>query len=142
MNRKQLSDKTREKIRKSAHNRCGYCLAPQDLVYADLHFDHIEPFSKGGGEREENFWLLCPKCNYAKADKTDGFDEETGSRAPLFNPRTQNWHEHFEWSSDGLYIVGQTATGRVTVIEANLNNDLFLRVRRNWISAGWHPPKD
>jgi hypothetical protein len=142
MNRKKLSDKTKEKIRKSANNRCGYCLAPQDLVITDLHFDHINPFSKGGAETEDNFWLLCPKCNYAKSDKTDGFDNETKSRALLFNPRTQNWHEHFEWSADGLYIVGKTAIGRVTVIEANLNNDLFLRVRENWIKAGWHPPKN
>ncbi|HEY0771989.1 MAG TPA: HNH endonuclease signature motif containing protein [Sphingobacteriaceae bacterium] len=141
MKRKKLSDKTKKKIRKSANNRCGYCLARQDLVYAELQFDHQNPLSKGGDNDEKNYWLACPKCNRAKSDKTDGFDEITKTRAPLFNPRTQNWHEHFEWSADGLYIVGKTAIGRVTVIEVNLNNDLFIRVRQNWIKAGWHPPE-
>src|SRR5215213_12001812 len=142
MKRKKIPNKIKENVQKSANNRCGYCSARQDLVYTDLQFDHLNPFSKGGTDKEENFWLACPRCNLAKSDKTDGFDDVTRTRVPLFNPRTQDWHEHFEWSADGLYIIGKTAIGRVTVAEVKLNNDLFLKVRRNWIKAGWHPPED
>jgi hypothetical protein len=141
MKRKSLPEEIKEKIRKLAGNRCGYCLSPQEYVPADLQFDHILPSSKGGSDDEENRWLLCVKCNRAKSDKTDGYDEETRKRHLLFNPRTQNWHEHFEWSSDGLQIIGKTPTGRVTVIEANLNNSLYIQVRRNWVKAKWHPPE-
>jgi len=142
MKRKNIPKKIKENVRKLANNRCGYCLARKELVYADLQFDHIEPLSRGGTDAEENFWLACSKCNLAKSNKIDGFDLVTKTCIPLFNPRTQNWHEHFAWSSDGLYIIGKTATGRVTVVEVKLNNDLFLEVRRNWVKAGWHPPED
>ncbi|OQY59936.1 MAG: hypothetical protein B6245_04170 [Desulfobacteraceae bacterium 4572_88] len=33
----------------------------------------------------------------------------------LFNPREQNWSEHFRRSDDGLHIIGLTAIGRATV---------------------------
>jgi hypothetical protein len=59
----------------------------------------------------------------------------------LFNPRTQVWSEHFCWSADGVYIHGITPTGRGTVVALQLNNELAVEVRRNWILAGWHPPE-
>jgi hypothetical protein len=142
MNRKKIPENVKKKVRQAAKNRCGYCLSFQDYIPVELQFDHIKPFSKGGADDEENFWLLCPKCNLAKSDKTDGFDEVTQTQVPLFNPRTQDWHEHFEWSGDEVQIVGKTPIGRVTVAVVKLNNNLHLRVRQNWIKAGWHPPKD
>lgn len=37
----------------------------------------------------------------------------TGELVPLFNPRTQHWHEHFELEPDGT-ICPLTAIGRAT----------------------------
>jgi hypothetical protein len=142
MNRKKIPENIKERIRQQAKNRCGYCLSRQDLVPNIFQIDHILALALGGTDDEENFWLLCPKCNLAKSKKTEGFDEKTQSVASLFNPRTQNWQEHFEWSPDGTQIIGKTAIGRVTVIEAKLNDNLHITVRLNWIKAGWHPPKD
>jgi hypothetical protein len=31
---------------------------------------------------------------------------------------------------------------RVTIVALNLNNLIAVTVRRNWITAGWHPPQD
>jgi hypothetical protein len=59
----------------------------------------------------------------------------------LFNPRTQEWREHFKWSSDGTYIIGLTANGRATVAALQLNHDLVMHARRQWVKVGWHPPE-
>ena len=61
----------------------------------------------------------------------------------LFNPRLQNWFEHFAWSEDGLRIQGRTAIGRATVDALHLSDDIdALIVRSFWVQAGWHPPQD
>ena len=131
----------REKIRQQAGNRCGYCLALQEHVLNVLEIDHILPMAAGGDDSEENLWLACRACNNAKSAKIAAIDPLTKESLPLFNPRKQNWREHFCWNASGLEIVGITPTGRATVLALDLNNVIALMVRRNWIKAGWHPPK-
>lgn len=142
MQRKKISEKTKAGIRQLAKNRCGYCLSGQEFVWDILEIDHIIPLSKGGEDSKQNLWLICSTCNNSKYNKTEAFDFKTEQNAPLFNPRLQNWYEHFEWSKDGTKIIGKTKTGRATVTALNLNRERFIKVRKNWVSVGWHPPKD
>lgn len=138
-----ISVETARRVRVDAKNRCGYCLSPQHLVMARLEIEHIIPLSKGGSNDEMNLWLSCPLCNRYKSDKMTDIDPATGETAALFNPRTQDWPEHFRWSEDGLRIIGKTPTGRVTVKVLHLDDDPdALQVRSYWITAGWHPPQD
>jgi hypothetical protein len=131
------------RVRARAKDRCGYCLAPQRLVLAPLEIEHIIPVARGGSDDEDNLWLGCPVCNGHKAAKTHAADPDTGASVPLFNPRSQQWAEHFRWSDDGIRVVGLTQTGRATVVALHLDDDpLALMVRSNWAAAGWHPPTD
>ncbi|MBM3127561.1 MAG: HNH endonuclease [Chloroflexi bacterium] len=132
----------RERVRAQARNRCGYCLARQEYVPWSLEIEHIVPQSQGGSDDEANLWLACHSCNLFKSDQTHGRDPSTGRMVRLFNPRSQAWQRHFAWSENGELIVGLTACGRATVVALNLNNLVAVTVRRNWISAGWHPPED
>jgi HNH endonuclease len=136
----KISEKLRTKIRKQAKNRCGYCLLPQFLNPTLLEIEHIIPTAKGGTNDEENLWLACRLCNGYKATQTEVFDVETNQTILLFNPRSQDWNEHFEWNDE--FIVGKTPCGSVTVGALKLNNEIILPVRKRWILADWFPPKD
>jgi hypothetical protein len=143
MGRAYIPVETARRIRAAARNRCGYCLSPQQLVMARLEIEHIIPLAKGGTNDESNLWLSCPLCNRSKADQTVAQDPETGQTVPLFNPRLQNWFEHFRWADDGLRILGLTPVGRATVAALHRSDDAdALEVRSYWVLAGWHPPKD
>ena len=107
-----------------------------------MHVEHIIPRAADGPSIEDNLWLACPLCNGHKGAQTHGTDTASGERVPIFNPRTQAWHEHFHWSEDGTLIVGRTACGRATITALQLNNEHLVRARRRWVMAGWHPPED
>ena len=38
----------------------------------NIEYDHIIPWSKGGGNTARNIQLLCQKCNRNKSDKEPG----------------------------------------------------------------------
>lgn len=135
-----ISPAIRQQVVEQAGDRCGYCLAEQELLYGPLEFEHLVPRSRGGLTVAGNLWLACRLCNGFKADQMDAVDPETQKRTPLFNPRTDQWWSHFCWSEDGTEVVGLTATGRATVIALQLNTLEHLKTRRRWISVGWHPP--
>jgi 5-methylcytosine-specific restriction endonuclease McrA len=42
-------------------DRCVYCGAT-----ADLHLDHVHPFSRGGTTTADNLQVLCASCNIRK----------------------------------------------------------------------------
>ncbi len=111
-------------IRRQAKNRCGYCLNPQELLPYKLEIEHIFPKSLGGESIEENLWLACRECNAHKAAKTEAIDNLTDKTVKLFNPRTQKWNEHFEFSKDDSQIIGKTPCGRAAA--RNLANKQFL----------------
>lgn len=129
------------RVRRDARDRCGYCLSPQRLVMARLEIEHIIPRAAGGSDDESNLWLSCPLCNRHKADRVSAVGPVTQTRVSLFNPRVENWPEHFGWSPDGLRIIGRTPMGRATVSALHLDDDPdALVVRGFWVPAGWHPP--
>jgi hypothetical protein len=136
-----VSDDVRIRVRDRAKNRCEYCLCHQVYVFGRLQIDHVQPIAKGGADTEDNLCLACELCNQHKWTKTEEIDFQTGKRVPLFNPRKQIWKDHFAWSEDGTTIIGLTDCGRATVRALKINNNLAVTVRRNWIRAGWHPPK-
>ena len=72
--------------------------------------------------------------------QVEAADLLTGDMVPLYNPRTNNWDEHFSWSADGAKIVGLTSVGRATVVALKLNNEVAVEVRRRSPKGKSHPP--
>ncbi len=138
----RISDELRRKIAKAAKYRCGYCLMPQAIIPMPLEIEHILAQSASGTDDENNLWLACRACNSYKHAKTHGFDQITNQEIALFNPRTQNWEDHFEFDSTTGEIVCKTACGRATSVALRMNEEQSISARVLWVNAGWYPPKD
>ncbi len=130
-----------ERVAAEARHRCGYCLTHQQVSGAQMHLEHIIPLARGGRTERSNLWLACAWCNSFKGVSTEAVDPATGARVALFNPRTQDWFEHFAWDDGGTRIIGLTPGGRATVEALKLNNPYIVPARRLWVLAGWHPPE-
>jgi HNH endonuclease len=127
-------------VREDAGHRCGYCLSSETVTGIPLEIEHLIPESLGGPTERENLWLACHRCNKFKGNRTEATDPMTKEVVPLFNPRVQLWHEHFQWSVDGTLVLGLTPSGRATVETLQMNNVYAVEARRFWSFAGWHPP--
>lgn len=124
-----------------AQYRCEYCLSPEDFSLDTFTVDHIQPVARDGDDDLENLAFACHNCNNRKQDDNAVVDPEAGDLAPLYQPRTDRWADHFQWSEDTLTIVPVTATGRATVARLQLNRTGAVNVRRALVALGEeHPP--
>jgi len=123
-----MSPATRAAVRERAGNRCEFCQLHQiDSPLAALHIEHLIPRIHGGTDDLENLALACIDCNLHKGTNLTGIDPETNRVTPLFHPRRERWDEHFAWR--GLYLVGRTDVGRVSVRVLQMNAEDQLAVR-------------
>jgi hypothetical protein len=120
-----------------AGQRCEYCRMHQSLQGATFHIEHILPRSKSGTNEADNLAFACPSCNLHKSDRIATFDIATQSTVPLFDPRADVWHEHFEWN--GCELTGKTETGRATIALLLLNAPRRLQIREMEKSFGLFP---
>lgn len=140
-----LNRATRRLVRSRASFLCEYCHSAEESSSTLFTIDHILPRSMGGGDEVENLALACHRCNNNRYNFITGTDPETEQEVALFNPRQQQWFDHFIWSADGLEIIGITPTGRGTCDRLDLNDQYhneraIIKARRLWVRAGWHPP--
>lgn len=133
-----VSSALRQLVTLRANNRCEYCLFPQSATLFAFEMEHIIAEKHDGPTSAENLALACPYCNRAKGTDLGSIDPVTGKLTPFFNPRTQNWAEHFRIDSEAE-IIPLTAEGRVTNKILQFNNPERLLERRQLISARQYP---
>lgn len=138
----RISSTMRKSVESDAKNRCGYCLTPAAFMPVRFEIEHIIPKTAHGKTTRSNLWLSCPSCNRFKGVKVEAVDPETQTIVFLFNPRTQNWFEHFQWSDDGTQVIGRTAIGRGTVEALKLNHSWWIDCRTEWVLRGNFPPTE
>ena len=130
-----IDENQRARIRHRAADRCEYCHLPQAaLPFSKFHVDHIVAIQHGGTDSDANLALCCSRCNFSKGPNLSGIDPITGDLVALFNPRTQSWHDHFEWQ--GVKIAGITPTGRATERVLAMNEYRRLQLRRSLNELG------
>lgn len=142
MSRKYISKQTKKAVIERAFGRCEYCQSWMKNAIHPFNIDHIHPLDKGGKSELENLALSCGGCNSFKANRVTAIDPVTNKEAPLYNPRTHHWQEHFAWSNDYLEIVGLTPAGRATVETLKMNRPGLINIRRLTKMIGEHPPTE
>jgi hypothetical protein len=124
-----MDDAVRNLVRQRAGNRCEYCRLPQLAVDATFHVDHIVALQHVDevADDPESLALACDRCNLCKGTNLASIDPQTKDVVLLFNPRLDNWIEHF--AMHGAEIVGLSATGRATarLLQMNARHRVELR---------------
>jgi len=123
-----ISAVLRQRVFERAHGRCEYCLIPESVTLAPHQVDHIVALKHSGLTELENLALSCTLCNKHKGSDLASLDPETGAVVPLFNPRRDQWPDHFR-VEDGL-IVPLTPIGRVTVKLLQFNTQQRVEERK------------
>jgi hypothetical protein len=129
-----MNHRLRRLIRERANFRCEYCHLPEEVAELRFQADHIVAEKHGGASLAENLCWACFRCNSHKGPNLAGLDEKTGQMARLFNPRTDTWKEHFNWS--GPKLIGRTPVGRVTINVLSMNRMETVLLRRSLLAEG------
>jgi len=135
-----VSEEVRAVLIARAEGRCEYCHLPTQGQIARFPVDHVLPRNSGGPTELDNLALACPWRNARKWAHTEGVDSVSGETVPLFNPRTQEWSEHFCWSpQQPLVLEGRTACGRGTIARLQRNHPDMIAVRGLLSALGLFP---
>ena len=110
---------------------------PAALDEAPFQVDHVRAAKHHGPTELSNLAWACFACNIHKSCNAAGYDPETDEMQPLFNPREQDWQEHFEWH--GSRLRGKTPIARATIDVLGVNADDRVAYRRELIKEGCFP---
>jgi hypothetical protein len=140
MSKTYIGAALRLEVVERASGRCEYCLADTADRVVDFAIDHVIAEKHGGPTESDNLCLSCYWCNSFKGSDLSSVDwEGDGEIVPLFNPRHQQWNDHFRL--EGLRVVPLTATGRVTVFLLHVNAPERIKERRLLVELGVYPCK-
>lgn len=137
MSPRYVSSSLRREIHQRALGRCEYCLLSQEDAFFPHEPDHVIAEKHGGATTVENLALACFDCNRFKGSDIASIDPDTGNLVALFNPRRQEWKEHF--SLGGGLIIALTSIGSATVRLLKLNLPARVEAREALARRGRYP---
>ena len=101
-----------------------------------FHIDHVIPLAAGGMTTADNLALACVSCSLRKGARQMAADPQNGEIVAMFNPRRDQWAEHFSWQ--GGFLAGLTGIGRATIVALSLNRPIILAIRQEERMLGRH----
>ena len=137
MTQTRISAALRREVRERARERCEYCLLGESQAFFPHEPDHLIALKHGGKTVSANLALACFDCNRFKGSDIASLDPSSGVLVALFNPRTQEWSEHFRLN--GGEIIPLTAVGRATEAMLRLNLPERIEARKRWAALGLYP---
>jgi HNH endonuclease len=132
---KNIPKSLRKSVAERAGYRCEYCRRPEADSFIRFQADHIISRKHGGKTTLENLACTCPVCNNNKGtDLVATILENEEVPVRLFNPRKQDWFEHFELVEGE--ILPKTQTGAATIKILKFNEVSRILERMDLIKAG------
>ncbi len=131
-----ISESTRRLVEKRANSHCEYCLIHEEDTYVGCEIDHIISIKHSGKNDVTNLAFSCLSCNRFKGTDIGSLTEK-GKLTRFYNPRTDNWLEHFQIV--GNMILGITDIGEVTVKILRINDEERLEEREYLQEMGLFP---
>lgn len=110
---------------------------PQEATpFIAFHVEHIvaRQHLSQGHDDPAGLAYACDRCNAFKGPNLSSIDPDTGAKVDVFNPRVDEWPEHFA-ISDGV-VVGRTPVGRATARLLNMNASRRVQLRLYWLDEG------
>jgi len=95
MSESRVTAQLKKVVVERAQGCCDYCRSQARFAIQPFSIEHIIPRSQGGKTTLDNLALSCQRCNNHKYNKTEGRDPVSGDIVPLYNPRQQQWSDHF-----------------------------------------------
>ncbi len=121
-----ISPEIRQQVATRADFLCEYCLIAEEDTFFGCEVEHIISLKHGGSSELENLAYACAFCNRHKGSDI-GSITESGEFSRFFNPRTDQWADHFQ--SDGIIIKPISAIGEVTarILQFNHSDQILER---------------
>lgn len=94
----------------------------------------------GGRNSFKNLAYACFLCNRHKGSDIGSLHNETGEFTRFFNPRIDNWKDHF--AMDGAFVIPRAAIGEATIAILEFNSWARIQERENLIIGGRYPPDE
>jgi len=95
----------RRQVVERAKERCEYCRMPDSLSFYSPEIDHIVARKHGGQTTLEILARVCWRCNHHKGTDLTSFDPLTNDLTRLFDPRKDNWDDHFHLEAHSLFRI-------------------------------------
>ncbi len=120
-----------------AESLCEYCLIHVDDTFLGCEVDHVISEKHGGPATADNLAYACVFCNRHKGSDIGSVVWRTGEFMRFFNPRVDNWTEHFALGESTLRPL--TAIGEATAAILRFNVSERLLERRILRAVGRYP---
>jgi 5-methylcytosine-specific restriction endonuclease McrA len=135
---RRASKYIRKLVAMRAGFKCEYCQVLEYLSNYEYHIEHIIGLQHGGSNAPDNLAYACAWCNWKKGPNIATTIPPNHVLIPLFNPRTQNWFDHFAIESSGK-LIGKSLVAEATIKLLQLNIQSKIEERTEMIKSGFYP---
>lgn len=117
---RHIPNALRKLVAERADNRCEYCKIREEDAFFSFEIDHVISLKHGGETTSENLAYSCFACNNCKGSDVGTALLPDRTFVRLFDPRNDDWEEHFKLE-DGV-IIARTKIAQATVKVLKLND--------------------